>query len=170
MQHEDMKNQQQAEFQERIARINANQGQEQPLLVGDQTDLRSQPEPEQEERRVPIGGIVAFALAAITLMVGNVAGFQTRALPPSDGEFLGKVILAIGPWGITGLLLFVVMIGFGMRDKHHCIGIAAGLIAIFLGEPYLAWLFPEQWAQLYSVEHVDAMLIQAGLRTPPLAY
>ncbi|MEL6102413.1 MAG: hypothetical protein AAFV87_13010 [Pseudomonadota bacterium] len=170
MQHEDMKNQQQAEFQERIARINANQGQEQPILVGDQTEVPLQPKQEEEERRIPIGGIVAFVLAAVILMVGNVAAFQTRALPTANGEFLGTVVLAIGPWGITGLLLFVVMIGFGMRDKHHCIGIAAGLVAVFLGEPYLAWLFPQQWAQLYSLEHVDAMLIQAGLRTPPLAY
>jgi len=57
----------------------------------------------------------------------------------------------------------------GMRDKPHLVGVPLGLLAMWAGEPYLAYLNEPIWIQLYDADHVDAMLVQAGLRTPILA-
>ena len=75
----------------------------------------------------------------------------------------------MGPLAIAGAMLFVIMIGLGMRDKPHVIGIALGLPLMYYGEPYLAWIAPDLWVQMYSADHVDTMLIRAGLRDAPLA-
>ncbi len=115
-------------------------------------------------RRVPFACVLAFVTGSLVLLAANVISFQTQG----ETSFFLKILGSVGPFAIAGALLFVIMIGLGMRDKPHVIGLAAGLIAMYLGEAYLAWLFPDLWMALYSPEHLDKMLIQAGLRTPPI--
>lgn len=115
-------------------------------------------------RRVPFACVLAFMTGVLVLLAANVISFQAQG----ETSFFLKILGTVGPFAIAGALLFVIMIGLGMRDKPHVIGLAAGLVAMYLGEAYLAWLLPDLWMALYSPEHLDNMLIQAGLRTPPI--
>lgn len=115
-----------------------------------------------QRKRLPIGGIIAFVIALAALIAANVIVFSYRG----SSEHPGTFITAIGPFGVVGIMMAIVMIGFGLRDKPHVIGIALGLVAAYYGEPYLAASAPDLWADMYSADHLDLMLIQAGLRDP----
>lgn len=156
-------------FQDRLARI-SNQA---------PTEAAERVEPTQrvganekmtdgQPRRIPKSAFVAGGLAMAALMLANVMVFDGEMNPPNPGDFFGKMVLALGPFGLTAGFLFVMMIGFGMRDKPHIIGIAIALPALYFSEPYLANMMPDLWASFYSHDHVNNMLIQAGLRAPPL--
>lgn len=118
---------------------------------------------DSEPRKLPRATILAFGIGLAVMLAGNVVAFRMNAVP---GNFFAEFLAAIGPLPIVGLMLFVIMVGFGFRDKPHVIGLAVGIPVMYFGEPYLASLSPETWVQLYSVDHVDAMLVQAGLRDP----
>lgn len=113
---------------------------------------------------MPFACVLAFMTGLLVLLAANVISFQTQG----ETSFFLKILGTVSPFVIAGALLFVIMIGLGMRDKPHVIGLALGLPLMYFGEPYLAWLAPELWVQMYSADHVDTMLIQAGLRAPPV--
>jgi hypothetical protein len=167
----DLSTRQNEEFQARLARIaGASQVEaEQVALASAGGTARTLPR-DTKRFRIPRGAIIAGLLAIGAFLLASSMVFAQKAMPPGPGDFFGKVILAGGPLALTAAFLFVLMIGLGLRDKPHVIGIVIALPAIYFGEPYLAHAMPEFWAQLYSPEHVDNMLIQAGLRTPPPAF
>lgn len=159
------------QFQERIQRIQAAHAPAEapkPQRVARPTKART-PRPaqakplDQPPRRLSKAGILGFAIGLAVMLCANVAAFRTSLI---TGSFFAEFLAAIGPLPIAGLMLFVIMVGFGLRDKPHVIGIALGLPLMYFGEPYLAFMAPDAWVQMYSADHVDAMLIQAGLREP----
>lgn len=151
---------QQTSFQERLERIGAQSAPERQV-----TTPRRKARPHHSEKQpIPKSFYLAIVLGGALVLLGNVIWFANSGL--AIGYF-AQVAKAIGPLPITALLLFVVMIGFGFRDKPHVAGLVIGMPGMYFGEPYLAYLLPDLWAQMYSAMHVDAMLIQAGLRLPP---
>ena len=155
-------------FQQRVQRIQAAHAPEvvqpvKPKRVKTSQARKAQPKQTDTPRKIPKAGILGFAIGLVVMLAANVAAFRTGQI---SGNFFADFLTAIGPLPIAGLMLFVLMVGLGLRDKPHVIGIAIGLPLMYFGEPYLAWLAPEAWVQMYSADHVDAMLIQAGLREP----
>lgn len=115
-------------------------------------------------KRPGMNVIITFVIGLIAILLGRVVAFQFTASPGTSFDLAGKIVLAMGPWGLSAAFLFIVMVGLGLRDKPHVIGIASGAIVMIWGEPYIASQVPNTWAQMYSADHVDGMLIQAGLR------
>lgn len=153
-------------FQARLARIGAKNAPEPGPVQNADRRRRGPALTLPGLPRLEFDGIIAGFLAAGALMVANVTAFSLRMAPPGPGDFFGKTMAAMGPWGMTAAMLFVLMVGLGLRDKRHVIAIALALPLMWLCEPYLAYLMPGLWADLYSPEHVDTMLIMAGLKTP----
>lgn len=118
---------------------------------------------DEQPRKIPKAGILAFGIGMAVMLASNVAAFRASTI---SGSYFPELLAAIGPFAIAGMLLFVIMIGLGMRDKPHVIGLALGLPLMFFAEPYLASQAPDLWVGMYSADHVDHMLIQAGLRDP----
>lgn len=114
-------------------------------------------------KRIPVAGLLGFGIGLGVMLAAHVVAFSFGG--PQTG-FFAATLGSWGPFPIAGLMLFVLMIGLGLRDKPHVIGIALGLPAMYFAEPYLASLAPDVWVQMYSADHVDQMLIKAGLRTP----
>ena len=164
-----LKSKQARSFQDRLDKIAAENELPPTGPVSRSPQVKRAAVTDRPRRKIPVGALIAAALAVASLLIANITLFQVRLTPLGPGNYFAKVALGIGVWGITGLLLFVVMVGFGLRDKAHVIGIALALPAFYFAEPYLAALLPEVWGMLYSPQHVDNMLIQAGLRMPPLA-
>lgn len=108
--------------------------------------------------------IITFVLGLIAVLGGRVISFQFDGAVISGFDLPGKVVSAMGPYGLTAAFLFVIMVGLGLRDKPHVIGIATGSIMMLFGEPYAAHQAPAVWSQIYSADHVDGMLVNAGLR------
>ena len=115
-------------------------------------------------KRPGMNVIITFVIGLIAILGGRVVAFQFDGMVISGFDLPGKVVSAMGPYGLAAAFLFVVMVGLGLRDKPHVIGIAAGCIMMLFGEPYVASQAPEAWAKMYSADHVDGMLKQAGLR------
>ena len=153
-------------FQERIARIDQSKVERLAEPMNATADKRHSD--MQERRKIPVGLVIALIIAMGAVMVGNVVAFTYANPYTIPVTFVDTVVTAIGSWGVVAGIMIVVMIGLGLRDKPHIIGIAIGLPLMYLGEPYLAFLLPDIWVQLYSADHVDNMLIQAGLRMPLL--
>ena len=152
--------QHQTSFQERLERL-GTQAAPEPRV----TRSRRKARPHHTEKQpIPKSFFLAIVLGGALVLAGNVIWFANSGLALG---YFAQVAKAIGPLPITGLLLFVLMIGFGFRDKPHVAGLALGMPGMYFGEPYLAYLLPDVWVQMYSAMHVDAMLIQAGLRLPP---
>ncbi len=166
---------QHATFHARIARINKAEKSTAFPTPGahdapDAGGYRNRPQKMQPKRQEKsFGLVIAFAIAAAAVLAANVVVFNHSTFSYGPVGFLDKVVPAIGPWGIVGMIMFVVMIGFGMRDKPHVVGIALGLPFMWFGEPYLALFGEELWVMFYSAEHVDNMLVQNGLRSARLA-
>ena len=151
----------QASFQERLQRLGAVDAEE-PWVQPTTGDARMIRPAADETRRIPKVFFLAIVIGAALVLIGNLVHFANSGL--SQGYF-AQVARAIGPLPITGLLAFVLMIGLGFRDKPHVAGLAIGMPAMYFGEPFLAHLMPQLWAQMYSAPHVDAMLVGVGL--PP---
>lgn len=160
---------QKQEFQARVQRIQTRlleeqSGKQRPATR--LTHMSAAPKAAlKPRRRIPLGGTLALVLGLAILLGANVTAFQAGNAPTG---FFARALASAGPLPIAGAMLFVLMIGLGMRDKPHVIGLALGLPLMYFGEPYLAWLAPELWVKMYSADHVDTMLIQAGLRAPPV--
>lgn len=108
--------------------------------------------------------IITFLIGVIAILGGRVAAFQFDGMVISGFDLPGKVISAMGPYGISAAVLFVVMVGLGLRDKPHVIGISLGSLMMLFGEPYAASQAPDLWSRMYSADHVNGMLVNAGLR------
>ena len=113
--------------------------------------------------RLSRGVLLGLAIGLGSVLIGRVVTFQCQG----EASFYLDLLAKTGPYSIIAGLLFVLMVGLGLRDKPHVIGIAAGLPLMYFGEPYLAHFAMDLWMQMYSPEYVDTMLIQAGLRLPP---
>ena len=111
--------------------------------------------------------LIAVGLGMAVMIAANAIAFNARTVV--GGHAYLDVLGAVGPFGVAAGILFVLMIGLGVRDKPHVIGLAIGLTAGWFGEPYAAWIAPDLWSDLYTVQHVNGMLIRAGLRMPALA-
>ncbi|WP_146345501.1 hypothetical protein [Falsiphaeobacter marinintestinus] len=158
-------------FQERVQRIEATHGADPSVTPA---KVKAKPSKKQaltspdikadeEPRKLPRAGILTFVIGLAVMLAANVIAFRSSAVV---GSYFAELLAAIGPFAIVGMILFVIMVGFGLRDKPHVIGLALGVPLMYFAEPYMASLAPEAWAQMYSVDHVDAMLVQAGLRDP----
>ncbi|MFK7753819.1 MAG: hypothetical protein AB8B51_14880 [Sedimentitalea sp.] len=154
-------------FQDRLQRIQASHGApEEPVPTSKPTKALKAPRALTGERRkIPMGAVMTAALGVAIVLFCNVLAFQYRF----GGGYFADVFSKIGPLPVMALMLFVLMIGLGLRDKPHVIGFALAMPAMYFGEPYLAWFATDLWMDLYSPEHIDNMLIRAGLRAPILA-
>lgn len=130
-----------------------------------------QPTPARRRRggampplRLSRGVLIGLALGLGTMLAGRVVTFRCQG----ETSFYLDLLAKTGPWSVVLGLLFVAMVGLGLRDKPHVIGVALGLPLMYFGEPYVAHFALDLWMQMYSPEHVDIMLIQAGLRAPPI--
>lgn len=158
-------------FQDRVQRIEATHGPDPSVtpakvkVKSSKKQIRISPDTKVEEgpRKLPRAGILAFVIGLAVMLAANVIAFRASGVV---GSYFAEFLAAIGPLAIVGMILFVIMVGFGLRDKPHVIGLALGVPLMYFAEPYLASLSPQIWEQMYSVDHVDAMLVQAGLRDP----
>lgn len=162
--------QQQQDFQQRIERIAAQNKED----SGDETSQGARRTVHKarfkEQRKLPIASfVIAAGIGSATMLCGNVTAFQLSRVPPNARNFFETAGEAMGPFGIMGMLLFVAMIGLGLRDKPHVLGIIAGAVVMYLGEPYLANQMPDLWSTLYSPQHLENMLIRAGLLVPVIS-
>lgn len=110
--------------------------------------------------------VITFFIGLIAVLVGRVIAFHYSGVTVSGFDLPGKVVSAMGSYGLTAAILFVIMVGLGLRDKPHVIGITIGCIAMYFAEPFMASQAPETWSKMYSADHVDGMLTSAGLRGP----
>lgn len=117
-------------------------------------------------KRPGMNVIIMCVIGLVAVLVGRVIAFQYSGVTVSGFDLPGKVVSALGSIGLTATIIFIVMVGLGLRDKPHVIGIAVGCISMYFAEPYIASQAPDQWAKMYSADHVDAMLTSAGLRGP----
>jgi hypothetical protein len=108
--------------------------------------------------------VVAFLIGLVAILGGRVTAFQFDGMVISGFDLPGKVVSAMGPYGLAAAFLFVIMVGLGLRDKPHVIGIVTGCVMMLFGEPYAASQAPGAWSKMYSADHVDGMLVSAGLR------
>ncbi len=115
-------------------------------------------------KRPGMNVVITCIIGLIAVLVGRVVAFQYAGVTVSGFDLPGKVVSALGAYGLTATILFIVMVGLGLRDKPHVIGIGVGCLAMYFGEPFAASQAPETWSRMYSAEHVDNMLISAGLR------
>lgn len=107
--------------------------------------------------------LLGFVIGAGSLLIGRVVTFQCQG----ETSFYLDLLAKTGPYSVVAGLLFVLMVGLGLRDKPHVLGIALGLPLMYFGEAHLAQFAMDLWMEMYSPEYVDTMLIQAGLRLPP---
>lgn len=114
--------------------------------------------------RLSRGVLSGFALGLGAMLAGRVVTFRCQG----ETSFYLDLLAKTGPWSVVLGLLLVAMVGLGLRDKPHVIGVVIGLPLMYFGEPYMALFALDLWMQMYSPEHVDIMLIQAGLRAPPV--
>lgn len=157
---------QKQKFQERVERIQAAHcGSPAATVVTPARASRKGSDlvAEEPRRRLPRAGLLTFGLGLAVMLAANVAVFRAAQV---QGNFFADLLASVGPFPIAAGILFVLMVGFGLRDKPHVIGFALGLPLMYFAEPYLATLAPDSWVQMYSAEHVDSMLIRAGLREP----
>lgn len=110
--------------------------------------------------------LITFLIGLIAILGGRVVAFQFDGMVISGFDLPGKIVSALGPYGLAAAFLFIIMVGLGLRDKPHVIGITAGCIMMLFGEPYVASQAPDVWSKMYSADHVDGMLINSGLRDP----
>jgi hypothetical protein len=115
-------------------------------------------------KRPGMNVIITFLIGLVAILGGRVMAFQFDGMVISGFDLPGKIVSAMGPYGLAAAFLFVIMVGLGLRDKPHVIGIAAGCIVMLFGEPYVASQAPGAWSKMYSADHVDGMLVNAGLR------
>ncbi|GGH24242.1 hypothetical protein SAMN05444007_103423 [Cribrihabitans marinus] len=158
-------------FQDRLARISANAGQAAPVSGRDakRRTRGGRAGPVKARGRIAPGAILGGILGGGVFLASKVIAHGLTLSPPGQGDVFQKTMLAIGPFGMTAAGLFVLMIGLGLRDKPHLLGICVALPVLHFGEPYLAALMPDLWTQLFSPQYVENLLIQAGLMTPPPA-
>lgn len=154
-------------FQARLNRIQASQ-ESAPQIVKTPKPKRAKASRKDmgERRKIPFGFFLTAGIGAAIVVLGNVVAFQNQF---ATGYF-GKAAVGLGPFGLMGLALFVIMVGLGLRDKPHVIGFALAMPAMYFAEPFLAYCLPDIWIDFYSAKHVENMLIQAGLQAPPLAF
>jgi hypothetical protein len=151
-------------FEARLARIHDMQNTSlQPMRGGAPTLMQAKD--TDAPKGLPKAAMLGFGVGLVAMLAANVVAF---AYSGPQTNFFAETLGALGPYPIVGMILFVLMIGFGLRDKPHVIGIALGLPLMYFTEPYLATLAPDWWVQMYSADHVDQMLIKAGLRDPML--
>lgn len=108
--------------------------------------------------------LLGIVMGLAVVLIGNVATFSSQG----KSGFFFVTMAQTGPYLVIAGLLFALMIGLGLRDKPHVIGAAIGAPMMYFGEPYMAFMAESLWIDMYSVDHVDQMLIQSGLRAPPL--
>ncbi|CUJ93604.1 hypothetical protein PH7735_01641 [Shimia thalassica] len=155
----------QKSFQERIQRINA-QHEEAAPPQGASASRRKRAAPEDKPKLPVVPFLIAAVLAAACVLIGSILAFHMKAITPNARNLFENSAAVLGPFGLAGLFLGVLMIGFGMRDKPHVLGIVAGAGVMYFAEPYLAYLLPDLWSGFYTPQHLENMLMRTGLVTP----
>ncbi|MEP5759683.1 MAG: hypothetical protein ABJ327_10360 [Litoreibacter sp.] len=116
--------------------------------------------------------VVTVFFGLLAILIGRVAFFHLSTLSSENFAIVGQTLEtlgpSLGPWCVSAIFLFFVIVGLGKSDESHASGIVIGALVMFLGEAFIANQAQGAWERMYSVEYVDEMLVQARLRDAPL--
>ncbi|MDU8945599.1 hypothetical protein [Ovoidimarina sediminis] len=101
---------------------------------------------------------LAIVFGGIAMLGGRIGLFQLAAQPDLIAEEYAETIMAWGDLGIGLVLMFVFAVALKMGKGIRKYGLAAGFIAVMLGEPLLIQQAPELFVPAFSEEYVAEMM------------
>ncbi|SHI39749.1 hypothetical protein SAMN04488012_101247 [Palleronia salina] len=103
--------------------------------------------------RVLVGGITGGA----ALLAGNILSARLEPVVYSLDYLLAATLLLLGGVGLGAVLAVLAMIALRLNKPELQIALAAGFLAMLVGETHLAEAAPELWATLYFPETATSM-------------
>ena len=105
------------------------------------------------KRDVGIFGILgSVLLGLLCVMAARYVRFQMAEIP--DAGTAGQVLMAMD-FGLAAVLAFILGAVFRHTTGKHMLGQTLGIVAMLMAGHNLVWMFPAEFAQVYSQAYVE---------------